>query len=94
MFTTLGGTAGSMLGGAIDPAKPAEEQKPDLTVQSQGDDSAMSRRLNSMSQDNQLADVVEAGKALNNMPPEVQQQYRPMLTSTYAALRRGGGSVG
>ncbi len=86
----VGGAIGSTVGTLADMSKPKEDikEQPDLALQSQVPDNAMSRRLESMQAQNQpLNDVIEAGVALNKMPPEIQQEYKPALMSTYARMK-------
>jgi hypothetical protein len=50
---------------------------------------AMQRRYAEMQQQQQpVQQVAEANQALSSMPPEVQQEYGPVLKNTYAKMTR------
>ena len=89
-----GGAIGNAVGGFVDNAQPKEEEKQVHQVAATEDTGAISRKLSSMQQQSQpMNDVVEAGRALNNMPPEIQEEYKPVLMSTYARMRQSGGKA-
>ena len=89
-----GGAIGSTVGGFVDSSQPEPEEKPVHMLAESQDTGAVSRKLASMQQQSQpMNDVVEAGKALNNMPPDIQEEYKPVLMSTYARMRQSGGKA-
>lgn len=95
-----GATAGTLgaAGGAVGAAnaihsanKQTEMQNTPQPVQPQGVkpvETAMGRKFNQLSED-PASKLLEAGRALNNLPPEAQQEYKPILSNAYAKAKIG-----
>ena len=54
----------------------------------QGQD-AISRKLSSMNE-NPSSRLLQAGQALNSLPQDAQEEYRPILSKAYSTLRMRG----
>lgn len=86
-----GGPAGAAVGGMVG-GKLGEQKQGPAAVES----TAMQRRAASMQpQADPVADLQAADQALAQMPPPVQEQYRPAIQSAMqrAAAQRGGGGM-
>lgn len=74
-----GSTVGGMVGGAIAPDKEPEAPEPSKMIGSQTDDSSMQRRFQEMN-NSPSVQIADANAAMAKMPPEIQQEYGPVLT--------------
>ena len=81
-----GAGLGQSVGGMVSPAKAGPQAL-------QGQDSAMSRRVQS---DDNLKQLMDAQTAVAQLPPDQQQQYAAPINQAYAmeAKRRGMNNVG
>lgn len=86
-LSAIGGAAGAANTISSLTQKPAEDPK----QQPQGIqpvETAMGRKFSQMSQD-PASQLLEAGRALNSLPPEAQNEYKPILASAYSKAKMG-----
>lgn len=87
-----GGAIGGAVGGAVAPDKQAEVQETKPIGAENGSESGsdpMTRRLEAEN-NHPTTQLAQANQSLNNMPPDVQEQYRPILADAYKRSKYGG----
>lgn len=91
-----GGATLPLIAGAGGVANTAHEMNKQSQAQAQPAQSqgiapvetAMGRKFAKVSED-PASKLLEAGRALNSLPPEAQQEYKPILASAYAKHKYG-----